>query len=315
METAQAGRILENLVENAYTVQSGGRLQTYTPVLDAHGVDRALSLDGGPALFLQVKGHQSRRRDGRLSFAIPLTGAGGYPRWVCALVAGTADGLVEAYLVPGPELLRRAERGRLVDGRPCLRLTASRGSPTWGGFNVAPDGIGARLMEMAAAPEPVAPPPVSPAFERSQEEGRAFELAVAAALLGGSDLLALYQPAPDIAGRDLLVQLAGRDRHLYVQVKGTERTDSRPGLVRFQVRRRTFAADQGLLFLFAWGHPGVGLSRLWAVPAPELVRRAAAGDPEHISFEAHVDGPDARWAEFRTSPADLAVRVLGMLEA
>src|SRR5713226_3414011 len=78
----QVGRIFENLVENAYTSQSGGRLQTYVPVLDSHGVDRVVSLDGGAPLFIQVKSQQHRSARGHLTFQVVESEAGRYARWL-----------------------------------------------------------------------------------------------------------------------------------------------------------------------------------------------------------------------------------------
>ncbi len=305
------------MVENAYTSGSDGRLLTYLPLLDSRAVDRAVSLDGGPPLYLQVKGTAGRRRDGRVSFAVPLAAVGREPRWVCAFAAGSTAAatltLDEVYLVPGSDLLARAGRGRLVDGRPCLRLTLSPASPTWSAFHIPAAGLGPRLMALAAAPREAGAAAAPPAFERSQEEGRGFELQLAAAIVAATDRLALYQPAPDVAGRDLLVQLAGTDRHLYLQIKGTERLDSNPDLVRFQVRRRTYRPDPNVLYVFAYSPPLGPLGPVWAVPSTQLAERASAGDPEHLSFEPHIRGHDPRWGPFRLDPSALAAALLATL--
>jgi hypothetical protein len=210
-------------------------------------------------------------------------------------------------VIPGADLLRLGERGTLVDGRPCVRATLSPTSPTWSGFAVPVADLGARLEALAATPGLLPPPPL----ERTQEEGAFFEESAVAALLAAGSALCTYRPAVDL-GRDLLVQRAGSPAAVYLQVKGTLRED-RPGLVRFQVRRRAFARDPALWFLFCSGRAGI-VRALWLVPSAALEDRAAAGDPEHLSFEAHLAGGDARWGEFRLDPNALAARLLAVLE-
>ena len=297
----QAGRLFENLVENAYTVQSGGRLSTWLPVLDSRGIDRALSAAGGPPLFLQIK-----EREGRLAFQVPLAGVGTHPRWVIAFVLGTPEaGLSDCYLVPGPALLAEAPRGRMADGRECLLVTLSPVAPL-GRFRVPVDRIGARLLELAGAG--LGAEAGEPARERSQEEGAYFESLLTALLLRGSDRLALYRPAVDFEGRDLMVQLAGTAAAVFVQVKGTLRLDiaNHP---RFQVRRRTLSADPRLLFAFM-----AGADTAWLIPAPELLAGAAPGDPAHLSFEPRLAGEDLRWGRFRCPTSALVGRLMAVLE-
>ena len=303
----QQGRVYENLVENSYTVGSDGRLQTWLPVLDSRGVDRALALDSGPPLFLQVKSHERRRQDNRLSFAIPLSQVGTYTRWVVALMDATTGG----YLMPGAALLRLGTRGRLVDGRPCIRVTASRASPRWGPYWTPMWDFGRSLIQLAAPGLRAAPLEVLP--ERSQEEGAYFEAAITAALLGATDRLVLYRPAVDFAGRDLLLQLSGSASSLYLQVKGTFTLDL-PDHVRFQVRRRTFSPDPHLRFVFCYRAPDAPLGPVWLVPAAELLARCHPGDEEHLSFEARVTGSDERWSEFRLAPEALAAGLVAELQ-
>lgn len=313
MQPAQVGRLFENLVENAYTAGSGGALLTWLPVLDSHAVDRVVTAAGANALFVQVKGHQGRRPDGRLSQAIPLSAVGDYEGWVVVIAAGSPAGLDDCYVIPGPDLLRKGERGRLVDGAECVRATLSPDSPTWGRYHCRPDGLGTRLLDLAGAEAglPAAPPP-EPEPERRQEEGAFFEAVVAGAILGASERLALYRPAVDIAGQDLLVQLAGTRRHVAVQVKGSRREDSRPGLYRFQVRTRTFSPEVGYLFCAAAGEV---IEACWLVPGAELRQKAPPDATGHISFEAHATGPDPRWEADRCRLDELATRLLELLAA
>jgi hypothetical protein len=280
-------------------------------------VDRAVSAAGGPPLYLQIKGHQHPRRGQRLSFSIPLSGAGTYPRWVIALVSGSPAGLVTSYLVPGADLLRLSARGHLVDGRPCLRLTLSPTSPTWAPYHSDLAALGERLLSLAGpgpglAPEAVAA--LEELAERQQEEGGYFEASVIASLLGGSDRLVLYRPAVDFSGRDLLVQEAGSSSYLYLQIKGTQRLDV-PHHAHFQVRRRTFVEDPRLQFVFAYRDPNGRLGPIWLVDAPELAERSASGDRDHISFEPRVEGPDPRWGHRRLAPEGLASELLRRLAA
>ena len=304
----QLGRIFENLVENTYTAAGGGRIASYLPVLDSRGVDRAVSIDGGPPLFLQIKGHEHPRRDGRLSFEIPLSQVGAYHGWYAVLVGGSAARLDHVYLVSGRDLLEHGERGHLVDGRACVHVTLSPASPTWSHTVVAPpEALARRLVELGRAGLGL-----SRVFdERQQEEGAFFEAAITAQLLAGSDRLILYRPAVDFAGRDLLLQLAGTARHLFIQVKGTGRQDVSDH-VRFQVRRRTLVNDPRLVFLFAYsGRPGE-IGPIWCVDAIQLQQLSAAGDDAHISFEARISGAD-RWASYRIDPTPVADALLPRL--
>lgn len=306
----QLGRIFENLIENAYTSGSEGRLISYLPVLDSRGVDRAVSVGGGPPLYLQVKGHLHPRDGGRLSFSIPTTQVGRHDRWVLALVSGSPDLLTACYLIPAGDLLRLAPRGRLVDGRDCLRVTLSPGSPKWGAYRTPVGEIGDRLLQIAPPATGLAFPQA--AAERQQEEGGYFEAAITAALLGGTDQMCIYRPAVDLSGRDLLIQRAGTASHLYIQVKGTAREDV-PDHAHFQVRRRTFAADPTLVFVFAYRDPDGRLGPLWAVDAVELERRSATGDADHISFEPRIRGDDPRWGHRRLRPEALAAEIMARL--
>ena len=313
LSPSQYGRAMENLAENAWTATSEGRLITYLPVLDAHAVDRAVTAaNGGPPLFVQVKAHQRERPGDRLAFALALTDVGAYDRWHCLFLEGDPDRIREAYLVPGPALLARGDRGTLVDGRPCVRATLSPTSPTWSPYAVDPQRLGPRLETLLAAPP--APPALAGAAGRhpgrTEEEGAFFEESVLAALLEATPDLAPYRPAVDV-GRDLLVQRAGTPRALYLQVKGTERED-RPGLARFQVRRRTFTPDPALHVLFAFARGGA-IDPVWLVSAADLVAGASPGDAEHVSFEGHVTGPDPRWGAHRVRLPGLAPRLLALL--
>jgi hypothetical protein len=308
----QLGRVFENLVENAYTAGSGGALVTYLPVLDSRGVDRAVSAAGGPPLYLQVKGHIHPRRAQRLSFSIPLSQVGTYPRWLIVLVSGSAGGLADIYLVAGADLLRHSARGHLVDGRPCLRLTVSPTSPTWAPYRTPVVELGERLLRLAGPGLGVGPETPEEVAERQQEAGGYFEAATTAALLGGSDRLVLYRPAVDFSGRDLLVQQAGSSSYVYLQIKGTARLDI-PDHAHFQVRRRTFVSDPQLVFVFAYRDPAGRLGPIWVVDGVELGERCPAGDPEHLSFEARIEGTDSRWGHRRLQPDGLAPELLRRL--
>ncbi len=290
MRTSQLGRALENLAENVWTAGSDGRLVTYLPVLDSRGVDRAIALGGGPPVFLQIKGHEHPRADGRLSFAIPLSGIGAYDRWAALLLRGGAGRLEQAYLIPSADLLRLGERGHTADGRDCIHVTLSPTSPTFQEFAVAPEALGSRLMTLAGPVLPkLASPPErdhEPQRERSQEIGAFFEESVVATIYGATDRLAVYRPAVDV-GRDLLVQ---------------------------HVRTSSFASDPALFYLFCYRSPAAtAIGPLWLVSSDELETVSAHGDEEHISFEAHLSGPDDRWQSRRLSAADLAPRLLDLV--
>ena len=147
--------------------------------------------------------------------------------------------------------------------------------------------------------------------ERHQEEGAYFESMITAELLKTGEQLALYRPAVDV-GRDLLIQLAGTPRYAFLQIKGTTRVELGDH-VRFQVRRRTLAADRSVLYVFAFQPPAGGVGPIWIVDGAELAERCAAGDQEHLSFEARLEGPDRRWQHRRHALQDLDAELLKRL--
>ena len=307
MTPAQYGHLMENLAEDAWTAGSDGRLVTYLPVLDSHAVDRAVTArHGGAPLFIQVKAHRRERPGDRLAFAVPLSEVGAYEGWYCLFLEGDERGIRKSYLVPGADLLERGERGTLIDGRPCVRLTLSPTSPTWSAFFVTDLAQALERLLPAAPPATLAPPEPT----RSQEQGAFFEESVVATILDATTQLALYRPAVDV-GRDLLVQRAGTRAAVYLQVKGTDRED-RPGLARFQVRRRSLAAGPDLLFLFCFARDAA-INPAWLVPAPEFVGGASTADPDHLSFEAHIDGDDPRWGRYRLRLASVPDRLLATM--
>jgi hypothetical protein len=112
--------------------------------------------------------------------------------------------------------------------------------------------------------------------------------------------LAVYRPAMDVAGRDLLVQLVDSWRTLSVQVKGTARMEGTA--IQFLVRRNTFvpSEDFWLAFYFFDASLGSFWKYCWLVPSLEFARLTA---DQHIAgriyFRVTVDGENNRWRRFR----------------
>ncbi len=94
-----------------------------------------------------------------------------------------------------------------------------------------------------------------------------YEFTTVTELLRGNhkDLL-LFRPAFDIKGRDLLVQLVGTPRAVFVQVKGTAMRRGHD-LVRFHVRRKAFVPAENFWFvLHFWDrHVAAFFSECWLV--------------------------------------------------
>lgn len=101
-------------------------------MLDSHAVDRSVTTPGGPALFIQVKGHQRRRRDGRVSQAIPLSAVGDYEGWVVVIAvfcAASGEVIEACWVVRGSELTTKVAPDST--GHISFEVHAAGADPRW----------------------------------------------------------------------------------------------------------------------------------------------------------------------------------------
>jgi hypothetical protein len=311
LKRAEIGWLGELAVDQANVVGSGGRLVPWIPLVDAHGVDRAYTLDGIGALsFAQIKTSGFADAEGRHRWDIRVGSFAAYDRFsiVLAVIDPNSKRVADVFWRLDSTLVRRLAR-REYDAALRTELYRLDASPThddrlaayrhtrdelWREF--APrTGLGLE----AAAKLPVL----------RIDQGGVYEFAMFAELLRGNhkDLL-LFRPAFDINGRDLLVQLVNSPVAAFVQVKGTavRRGDDR---VRFHVRRNTFVvADDFWLAFYFWDRRREGLfPECWLVPSRELARRTATQrDAGYITIDARLNASLDRWADFRHPIQDQA---------
>jgi hypothetical protein len=171
------------------------------------------------------------------------------------------------------------------------------------------------LWRRLAPPERLSVTPLRfPALNLDQ--GGVYEFATVTDIMIGNrkDLLVL-RPAFDLHGRDLLVQLVGSARAVYIQVKGSAVLDH-GDLIRFHIRRSTFvASDDFWVAMRFWNrrhgelHPDY-----WLVPSRELQRRTAhEPNTYHLTVSVRLDPTADPWVNCRYSPNQLADVLRGAL--
>jgi hypothetical protein len=134
------------------------------------------------------------------------------------------------------------------------------------------------------------------------DERAYFEYAfVASCLAQGKDQLQCYQPAVDVAGRDMLVQLANTWRAIYVQIKGIAKVQWR-GMLSTRVHRASFSAADDFWLAFYYydrNRPGM-FEDCWLVPSRDFAEMTASHRSlESMTFTANLEPAIDRWRAFR----------------
>ena len=315
---AQIGWLGELAVDEANVVGSGGRLIPYTPLVDAHGVDRAYCWNGvGAPSFAQIKTSGFTDEEGRHRWDLRAGSFAAYPRFsvVLNIIDPMSGQIPNVVWRLDSTLVRRLARLEYDSARrtEVYRLDASpthddRLAPyrhprdeLWKEF--AP-----RVGLRAAATEKL------PVLRIDQ--GGVYEFAMFTELLRGNhkDLL-LFRPAFDITGRDLLVQLVNSPSALFVQIKGTAMRRGND-LIRFHLRRNTFVpADDFWLAFYFWEQRRRALfPECWLVSSRDLARRTAhQRDSNYLTVDARLDPSVDRWADCRYPIQDQADVLRGAL--
>ena len=303
----QVGRLFENLVESLYTTGSNGRLFTYLPLVDAWGVDRVVSVDGGSPVFIQIKAQQHRNAQGNLTFQTDEAQSPADPRWILVLVHGTPAEITDIFVLNGLEWRERASHTVSSRGVPLLEAGIPLHTNIWDRYRVEPPALGSRLLEIARPGLGVTRDLTD--ARHTTVDGTFFEAELTAAIVGATDQLAIYRPAVDFDGRDFLVQKAGGASYAYVQVKGV-RYEHSPGRIEIGVGKNTFALDRKLIFLFAYAPPGGPWGPVWVTDAIELAERAHQSDAASLNFSASITTADPVWADRRMRPDEVANELL-----
>jgi hypothetical protein len=307
----EVGWLGEHVVDMDVVRGSGFRVVPWIPLIDAHGIDRAYSLDGiGQPALVQVKTSASLDEAGRFHWTF-RAGSFGKQDNVWAVLGATDrngwptdDGY---WCLDAATVIKLASREYDRALRADIYQLAAyparpdRLSP----YRCTPEELWRRLF----SGQRLAPivPLRFPTLELDQ--GGIYEFAtITDTMIGNRKDLLVFRPAFDIHGRDLLVQLIGSPHALYLQVKGTAllRGDDQ---VRVRVRRSTFvAAEDFWIVVRLWNrrlhaiHP-----ECWLIPSIEFERRTAhQHDVHYHTFEAHLDPLKDSWADRRYPATKLA---------
>jgi hypothetical protein len=311
LQRPEIGWLGELAVDQAVVVESGGRLIPWIPLVDAHGVDRAYTLDGvGAPSFAQIKTSGFTDEEGRHRWELRVGSFAPYAQFsvVLVLIDPKSSLVGDVFWRLDSTVVRRLAR-REYDGALRTEVYRLDASPThddrlapyrctrstlWRGFAPA-----AGLQPAAIRHLPIL----------RIDQGGVYEFAMFTQLLRGNhkDLL-LFRPAFDIKGRDLLLQLVNSPYALYAQIKGTEVLWGNDR-VRFHVRRNTFvpADDFWCAFHFWDQRRAAFFPECWLIPSRELARRTAhQRDAAYLTVDARLDPALDLWADFRHPIEDQA---------
>jgi hypothetical protein len=135
-------------------------------------------------------------------------------------------------------------------------------------------------------------------------------------LIGGGGRLTTARPNVDVDHKDFIVDLKGRYRSLYIQVKGSPRLFGRQIFqAGVDYREGKVMSDPRLVYVFCLlDAKSMRLARIWVIPASDFARLAPR---EHIrrgyvrlAFNA---GQSGKWARYEIEPMELGVRILELM--
>jgi hypothetical protein len=148
--------------------------------------------------------------------------------------------------------------------------------------------------------------------------GAVAEALVAAyALLSAGGKLTSYRPFSDVDGKDLVIDLAGGFKDIYLQVKCTLSIDRRiRGVVR--LRGGHVLSSPKFIYVFCLlDRRKMELTRIWVVPSAIFYRRAYRTlTPKGIvqfNFDHRTEGDD-RWDEFEVTRNQLGPRLVTLIQ-
>lgn len=160
---------------------------------------------------------------------------------------------------------------------------------------------------------------VSPLHRNDKLWGAVAEALVAAyALIGAAGKLTSYRPYTDVDGKDIIIDLAGGFKDIYVQVKcslGLNRNHRFGGTVRLHPRR--ISPDPKFVYIFCvLDRRKMELTRIWVIPAAAFYERAyrtrlANGDIQ-FNFDCRAEG-DEKWDEFETDRESVGLRLVELI--
>jgi len=151
--------------------------------------------------------------------------------------------------------------------------------------------------------------------------GAVAEALVAAyALMSAGGKLTSYRPFTDVDGKDIVIDLAGGFRDVYIQVKcalGVNRDHRIGGTVR--LHRGHLPSDRKFVYVFCLlNRKKMEITRIWVVPAAAFYKRAYRTPLSkgiiQFNFDCRTTG-DERWDEFEVTREQLGPRLIELIKA
>ncbi len=151
--------------------------------------------------------------------------------------------------------------------------------------------------------------------------GAVAEALVAAyALMSAGGKLSSYRPFTDVDGKDIIIDLAGGFKDIYIQVKcavSVNRNHRVGGTVRLYEGH--LPGSPKFVYVFCLlDRRKMELTRMWVVPSATFYRRAyrtlLAKGMIQFNFDCRTAG-DARWDEFEVTSKTLGPRLVRLIKA
>ncbi len=151
--------------------------------------------------------------------------------------------------------------------------------------------------------------------------GAVAEALVAAyALMSAGGKLSSYRPFTDVDGKDIVIDLAGGFKDIYIQVKcalGLDRSRRIAGTVR--LHRDRIPSSPKFVYVFCLlDRRKMELTRIWVIPSADFYRRAyrtlVPKGMIQFNFDSRLGGDD-RWDEFEVTRSKLGPRLVALIKA
>ena len=145
-------------------------------------------------------------------------------------------------------------------------------------------------------------------------------LVAAYALMSAGGKLSSYRPFTDVDGKDIIIDLAGGFKDIYIQVKcalGIGRNRRTVGTVRLY--RDHIPSSPSFVYIFCLlDRPKMELTRIWVVPSAICYKWAyrtlLPKGMIQFNFDCRTDGDD-RWDEFEVTRQQLGPRLVTLIRA
>jgi hypothetical protein len=149
--------------------------------------------------------------------------------------------------------------------------------------------------------------------------GAVAEALVAAyALISAGGKLSSYRPFTDVDGKDLVIDLAGGFKDIYIQVKCAVRVDLY-GRMRGTVRlhRDQIPSSPKFVYVFCLlDRRKMELTRIWVIPSAEFYKHAyrtsLRKEMIQFNFDCRTTGDD-RWDTYEVTRAELGPRLVKLI--